>query len=283
MQKCLKYKNHHKKLSSGHFRVVNGLLVNDEAYREAQEYKAQERRLVENDKIGFIEPSSLPKIGVYGIPLAKLLSTELSQNRCHQSAIALSLAFPKSKIVFANLTKYGAYLFIEDINKEDDNAVTLASMQSSALNEQTPTFNHSYLIVDGKSLSESKLKAFNRKHTKQLKFNPDTNYVIDAQNGFVIEKSLYDIWMHPQILSEYDNLEKSSVWCTLQEQAKLRENYSTKDLTRVMSPKISKERNLDDYITASLQSDLYLFAVRPNPQQKLFQDYSFMQTFGLFR
>lgn len=282
MKRYINYKHHNKKLNTSTFEIINNLLIDTQSIKDAKLFEKQEKRLKDNERIAYINKKTLPNISVYGIPLKELLSEPLAKNRCHQTAIALSLIFPKSKLVYANLTKLGAYHFIKDIEKENEDSLALTVQQSHILNEYEPSFNHSYLVVDGKSLQDSGLQVFNQYFSKQITINPQAQYVIDAQNGYILEKSLYEVLMHPQIMYEYDNLEKSKLWQTLKKQSSLDKNYSTRNLSEIMEFPISPQRNVDDYIAGALKNDMRILALRPNPQQKLFNDYQFIRMFGGF-
>lgn len=250
-----------------------GVLIPQDFIQEAKSYQYQIETARHKGIIAQIDKTQLPNINMYGMPLSELLSKSISDNRCHQTAVALSLAIPNCEIVFANLRKRAAFYHKVALEQSDETSIMASVAEAKALNKLEPTYNHSYIIAKGQDIIDGGLKF----KTKNGDYHIDSEkeYIIDAQLGEITDAITYSIINHPSVILSFNHLSNSRIWNTLNAQKELQgKNYKLNNLVELLNVAYSTGGSeLNNYLSSIIGIDASIFVSRPCSRQNVFKSY----------
>lgn len=251
----------------------NKISIPNDFTAQGKLYKEQTLKAHQNGTIGTLCASSLPKVNMYGMALPELFDSKISANRCHQTAVAMSLAIPNCQIVFANLKKRSAYYYNLAVEQNDIAQIETSLKEARLAGFNEPMFNHSYIIILGSEILQSGIKF--ETPFGEYKIDKDAEYVIDPQLCEITDALTYGIINHPSVILSFSHFEQSPIWEKLNEQKeKCGKDYKMSDFTSLMNIVYNTGGSeFNNYLSSILCLDTKIFNSRECSQSKLFKEY----------
>lgn len=250
------------------FEIINNILVDRDSIKIGTRFKQFSNnppKALRTKVSKTFKNYALKNISYLGINGLDLFKEEMRHNRCHGTTLLFSLCLNNFEWIFGNLKAVGASSLIEAALKDNDALLTTNLAETKDYNRIYPTFNHSFLKIQGYDLIASGIIDDETLKNKFI-FNPNENYIVDPTFNIIMTEENYNKFMQPEyfLSLNQDDLNANPLYKLVKTQSKSN-NFGYEDYVKLFTQtQINSLNNQQSFVDDVVLNDMFNMIARRN-------------------